>query len=151
MTVDYLHDPVGAGSFRPCPTVSVTALAATVDDLADAVADEVQRVGKGPVLCAGVSLGGAVRLTLPLRHPSLVARAATVASAAQLGDPAAWHDRAGQVRAQSTSRMISGSARRNGLSIDEIREVILQSAVYSGVPAADTAFRIAGEVFGSEE
>lgn len=39
------------------------------------------------------------------------------------------------------------AAVRNGLSIEEIREVILQSAIYSGVPAANTAFRIAGEVF----
>lgn len=39
------------------------------------------------------------------------------------------------------------AAVRNGLTIDEIREVILQSAIYSGVPAANTAFRIASEVF----
>lgn len=39
------------------------------------------------------------------------------------------------------------AAIRNGLTIDEIREVILQSAIYSGVPAANTAFRIASEVF----
>ncbi|KAA9108557.1 4-carboxymuconolactone decarboxylase [Microbacterium rhizomatis] len=43
-----------------------------------------------------------------------------------------------------------GAARRNGLSLDEIKEVILQSAIYSGVPAANTAFRIAGEVFADE-
>jgi 4-carboxymuconolactone decarboxylase len=42
------------------------------------------------------------------------------------------------------------AARRNGLTIDEIKEVILQSAIYSGVPAANTAFRIAGEVFAEE-
>ncbi|OJU72081.1 MAG: 4-carboxymuconolactone decarboxylase [Microbacterium sp. 70-38] len=36
---------------------------------------------------------------------------------------------------------------RNGLTVDEIKEVILQSAIYSGVPAANTAFRIASEVF----
>lgn len=36
---------------------------------------------------------------------------------------------------------------RNGLSVAEISEVILQSAVYCGVPAANTAFRIAAEVF----
>ncbi|MFE1665057.1 4-carboxymuconolactone decarboxylase [Microbacterium sp. P02] len=42
------------------------------------------------------------------------------------------------------------AARRNGLSLDEIREVILQSAVYSGVPAANTAYRIASEVFADE-
>lgn len=42
------------------------------------------------------------------------------------------------------------AAIRNGLTIDEIREVILQSAIYSGVPAANTAFRIASEVFRSD-
>lgn len=42
------------------------------------------------------------------------------------------------------------AALRNGLTVDEIREVILQSAVYSGVPAANTAFRIAAEVLADE-
>ena len=37
------------------------------------------------------------------------------------------------------------AARRNGLTIDEIREVILHSAVYAGVPAANAAFRVARE------
>ena len=35
----------------------------------------------------------------------------------------------------------------NGLSKDEIKEVFLQVAIYCGVPAAVTAFRIAKEVF----
>ncbi|KJC65062.1 4-carboxymuconolactone decarboxylase [Agreia bicolorata] len=39
------------------------------------------------------------------------------------------------------------AALRNGLTVEEIREVILQSALYSGLPAANTAFRIAGAVF----
>ena len=43
------------------------------------------------------------------------------------------------------------AALRNGLTSEEIREVILQSAVYSGVPAANTAFRIAAEVIAEEE
>ncbi|MGA8245321.1 MAG: 4-carboxymuconolactone decarboxylase, partial [Nocardioides sp.] len=38
------------------------------------------------------------------------------------------------------------AARTNGLSVDEIKEVILQSAIYCGVPAANTAFRIAQRV-----
>ncbi|MBU4465075.1 MAG: 4-carboxymuconolactone decarboxylase, partial [Actinobacteria bacterium] len=37
------------------------------------------------------------------------------------------------------------AALRNGLSVGEIKEVILQSAIYSGVPAANSAFRIASE------
>ena len=35
------------------------------------------------------------------------------------------------------------AARTNGLSVEEIKEVILQSAIYCGVPDANTAFRIA--------
>src|SRR6188768_4470333 len=42
------------------------------------------------------------------------------------------------------------AALRNGLTVAEIREVILQSAIYSGVPAANTAFRIANEVLGED-
>ena len=39
------------------------------------------------------------------------------------------------------------AAVRNGLTRDEIKEVLLQSAVYCGVPDANTAFRIAQGVF----
>jgi len=35
------------------------------------------------------------------------------------------------------------AARRNGLTVDEIGEVILQCAVYQGVPSANHAFAIA--------
>jgi len=41
-------------------------------------------------------------------------------------------------------------ARRNGLSWDEIKEVLLQTAVYCGVPAANTAFGIAQQVHEEE-
>jgi 4-carboxymuconolactone decarboxylase len=33
-------------------------------------------------------------------------------------------------------------ARRNGLTFDEIAEVLLQTAVYCGVPAANSAFHV---------
>lgn len=42
------------------------------------------------------------------------------------------------------------AARRNGLSVDEIKEVILQSAIYCGVPDANTAFRIAKQALAEE-
>ena len=38
------------------------------------------------------------------------------------------------------------AARRNGLSADEIGEVLLQSAIYCGVPAANSAFAVANRV-----
>jgi 3-oxoadipate enol-lactonase/4-carboxymuconolactone decarboxylase len=39
------------------------------------------------------------------------------------------------------------AARTNGLTVPEIGEVLLQAAIYCGVPAANTAFRIARQVF----
>ena len=38
------------------------------------------------------------------------------------------------------------AALRNGLTVDESKEVILQSASYGGVPDAEAAFRIAQQV-----
>jgi 3-oxoadipate enol-lactonase / 4-carboxymuconolactone decarboxylase len=43
------------------------------------------------------------------------------------------------------------AARRNGLSVDEIKEVLLQTAIYCGVPDANTAFRIAQAALAEEE
>ncbi len=43
------------------------------------------------------------------------------------------------------------AALRNGLTAEEIKEVILQSAIYCGVPDANTAFRIAQQVLEEEE
>jgi 4-carboxymuconolactone decarboxylase len=42
------------------------------------------------------------------------------------------------------------AARTNGLSVDEIKEVLMQTAIYCGVPAANTAFRIAQRVLEEE-
>ena len=37
-------------------------------------------------------------------------------------------------------------ALNNGVTVDELKEVLLQSAIYCGIPAANTAFRIAAEI-----
>src|SRR5881392_217266 len=42
------------------------------------------------------------------------------------------------------------AGRRNGLDWDEIKEVLLQSAIYCGVPAANSAFAIAQRVMDAE-
>ncbi|HET8878321.1 MAG TPA: carboxymuconolactone decarboxylase family protein, partial [Arthrobacter sp.] len=39
------------------------------------------------------------------------------------------------------------AALTNGLSRDEIKEILLQTAIYCGVPSANTAFRTAQQVF----
>ncbi len=43
------------------------------------------------------------------------------------------------------------AALRNGVTADEIGEVLLQVAVYAGVPAANRAFRIAQSVLQADE
>lgn len=39
-------------------------------------------------------------------------------------------------------------ALNNGVTVDELKEILLQTAVYCGVPAANTAFRVAAELLG---
>lgn len=43
------------------------------------------------------------------------------------------------------------AAERNGVTRNELREVLLQTAIYCGVPSANTAFRIAQDVLGDLE
>jgi 4-carboxymuconolactone decarboxylase len=43
------------------------------------------------------------------------------------------------------------AAANNGVTPEEIKEVLLQAAVYCGVPAANAAFRIAEEVLSNQE
>jgi 3-oxoadipate enol-lactonase / 4-carboxymuconolactone decarboxylase len=42
------------------------------------------------------------------------------------------------------------AALRNGLTVAELKEVLLQTAVYCGVPDANTAFRLAQQVLAEE-
>ena len=44
-------------------------------------------------------------------------------------------------------RMHVRAAFNNGVTRDEIKEVLLQCAIYAGVPAANTAFHLAQHVF----
>jgi 4-carboxymuconolactone decarboxylase len=50
------------------------------------------------------------------------------------------------LRAENEVAMHVRAALRNGLTGEEIKEVILHTAVYAGLPAANAAFAIADEV-----
>jgi 3-oxoadipate enol-lactonase/4-carboxymuconolactone decarboxylase len=43
------------------------------------------------------------------------------------------------------------AARTNGVTVDEIKELLLQTAIYCGVPDANTAFRIAQQVLSEDQ
>ena len=80
----------------------------------------------------------------------------------------AWHDIWGRPGLDRTTRrllvlgMTMGLARweefelhcraaiRGGVPVEQIKETLLQGAIYCGVPAANTAFKIAGEILKSE-
>lgn len=42
------------------------------------------------------------------------------------------------------------AALRNGVTVAELREVLLQTAVYCGIPAAHMAFRVAEQILGAD-
>jgi 4-carboxymuconolactone decarboxylase len=43
------------------------------------------------------------------------------------------------------------AAKNNGVTRDEIKEVLLQTAIYCGVPAANSAFHLADRIFREED
>ena len=67
---------------------------------------------KGRFFYAGDSVGGAVGLQLLLDAPERVAAAALLCTGAQIGDPAMWAGRIGQVSVSGTPVMVAGSAER---------------------------------------
>jgi 3-oxoadipate enol-lactonase len=109
----------------------------TVADLADAVAALARDLASGPVLYAGVSLGGATGLELCLRHPDLVTAAAVIASGAHLGTSESWAERAETVRSQSTSSIIVASAQRWFAPGSVAREPELSGRLLHALQATD--------------
>lgn len=87
-------------------------------DLADALASSLREAGLGPVVAAGVSVGGAVSLELGLRHPDLVSDVVMVCSALAFGTPAVWQERAAATRANGTASFRAPSA---GLWVSQSR------------------------------
>jgi 4-carboxymuconolactone decarboxylase len=55
------------------------------------------------------------------------------------------------LRAHDELAMHVRAARRNGVTPDEIGEVLLHTAVYAGVPAANSAFAVAQRVLSDED
>ena len=51
---------------------------------------------------------------------------------------------------QEEFRMHLKAALNNGVSPEQIKEVLLQTAIYCGVPAANNAFQIANEVISAK-
>ena len=84
----------------------------TVDELGDGVLALIDAVGGGSFSYAGDSLGGAIGLSLALRHPDRVTSLTAFSAPAVFGTPQGWNERAATVRASGTASIVGLSASR---------------------------------------
>lgn len=106
-------DLPGHGASEPHDEVtSVADLAAVVVQALDELTAAGEVPAGLPVHYAGVSLNGAVALQLALDHADRLASSTVICSAAKIGEPQAWRERAELVEKAGTPTMVSGSAQR---------------------------------------
>ncbi|ROR90806.1 4-carboxymuconolactone decarboxylase [Nocardioides aurantiacus] len=90
---------------------TVADLAAGVLRVVEDVLEQRGELG-GHFAYAGDSVGGAVGLQLLLDHPDRLTAAVLLCTGAQIGEPAMWEGRVGQVSVSGTAVMVAGSAER---------------------------------------
>lgn len=84
----------------------------TIEELADALLHLVDSIGVDTFDYAGISLGGAIGLSLAANHPERLVGLVVLCSGARIGTPGGWVDRACGVRAGGTASLVAGSAAR---------------------------------------
>ncbi len=84
----------------------------TIAELAEGVVRILDDLGAATALYAGVSVGGGTGLELALRHADRIEKAAIVCATYRFATPESWHERAQQVRTQSTSSLVVATAQR---------------------------------------
>jgi 3-oxoadipate enol-lactonase len=83
-----------------------------VAELGDDVVGLLDELGAERADVVGVSLGGAIALSLALRHPARVGRIAVCCSAASFGGPGTWAPRAATARAEGVGPLAEGTVGR---------------------------------------
>lgn len=94
------------------PGAGPTPVAASVEAYGREVLDVLDRLGIQRAHVVGVSIGGAIALTLARDHPERVVRAGVVGAPRRFGVPDAWHERAAVVRANGTASLVEGLLER---------------------------------------
>src|SRR5699024_8626210 len=103
--VSYLTLPGHGNVAAPTEAFSMT-------DLAGEVARQVQEFGEGRAFFAGVSISGALAVTLAVEHSDAFRGVVPMAAVAQMGDPEAWATRAKFVRENTTAALVEDSGTR---------------------------------------
>ena len=110
----------------------------TIADLAGEVLALADRIRPGePFRYAGDSVGGAVGLQLLLDAPKRVESAVLLCTAARIGEPAGWRQRAETVRAEGTHAMLAGSLQRWFAPTFAQRQPAVAGALLDALRAAD--------------
>ncbi|GAA3692502.1 hypothetical protein GCM10023081_32510 [Arthrobacter ginkgonis] len=106
-------DLPGHGASAPSAAAfSMAELAAAVVALVEDLRAQDLHAEDAPIYYAGVSIGGAVGLQLGHDHAGLFAGISIICSAAKIGTPEAWAERAELVAAAGTPTQVVGSAQR---------------------------------------
>ena len=84
----------------------------TMDDLAEDAAALIRSLNKGPVVFAGLSLGGMVGQALAARHPELLRGLVIINSAAHYADRSLWDTRMQAVKTTGMPAVAEGSLDR---------------------------------------
>lgn len=84
----------------------------TVGDLAEDVTDLLEGIGADRAHVVGASLGGAIAMTMALRHPDRVDRLVLMGTAPKLGTIASWHERARTVKAEGCEALADATMGR---------------------------------------
>lgn len=113
----------------------------TLDVLAAAVMDVVgklrEQYGHLPVFFAGLSISGAIGLHLARDYEEELAGVAVLSSAATVGDPAGWRERAGFVEESGTQQLVDSTRRRWFTPEFEARNPAVVDVLMEGVAATD--------------
>ncbi|HMR48149.1 MAG TPA: alpha/beta hydrolase [Arachnia sp.] len=102
----------GHGPVAPWDDADEATLDVVASGMAGVAAAVREAAGDLPVYYAGLSVSGAVGLHLARDYPQLFAGIAVVASAATVGEPAAWRERAAQVEDGGTAPLADPTVQR---------------------------------------
>lgn len=84
----------------------------TIEQLASGVVESLAELGVESFVYCGVSISGAVGLTLALNHPEKLTGLVACATAEKFGTPDAWDERIGEVRSDGTGSLVDDTADR---------------------------------------
>ena len=84
----------------------------TIEQLASGLVESLAELGVESFAYCGVSISGAVGLTLALNHPDVLTGLVACATAEKFGTPESWDERIAEIRADGTRSVVDDTADR---------------------------------------